>query len=166
MGRHVCFIFFFSLLLLFCSSGELNTEQIELKFSGGGGNFKLVMIQSSHRFGLAASSPNMPESILVGWGCGPAAPAPAWLRHCSQRTRQIGFRQIWLLAVDQTGWRDCIMFAVCWGSARSPGAASSQECSWGAPPPDPRWGSAPDPVGAPPQTPFSRGSGAGAPSGV
>ncbi|MCP3661053.1 MAG: hypothetical protein GY696_00935 [Gammaproteobacteria bacterium] len=25
---------------------------------GGHGNFKLVMIQSSHRFGLAASSPN------------------------------------------------------------------------------------------------------------
>ncbi len=35
---------------------------------GGGGNFKLVMIQSSHRFGFAAaSSPNLSESSLVGW---------------------------------------------------------------------------------------------------
>ncbi len=31
----------------------------------GGGNFKLVMIQSSHRFGLAASSPNLSESSLA-----------------------------------------------------------------------------------------------------
>ncbi|MCP3664275.1 MAG: hypothetical protein GY696_17585 [Gammaproteobacteria bacterium] len=33
---------------------------------GGRGNFKLVMIQSSHRFGLAASSPNLSESSLAG----------------------------------------------------------------------------------------------------
>ncbi len=33
----------------------------------GGGKFKLVMIQSIHRFGLAASSPNLSESSLAGW---------------------------------------------------------------------------------------------------
>ncbi len=33
---------------------------------GGRGNFKLVMVQSSHRFGLAASSPNLSESNLAG----------------------------------------------------------------------------------------------------
>ncbi len=33
----------------------------------GGGEIKLVMIQSSHRFGLAASSPNLSESSLAGW---------------------------------------------------------------------------------------------------
>ncbi len=32
-----------------------------------GGNFKLVMTQSSHRFDLAASSPNLSESSLAGW---------------------------------------------------------------------------------------------------
>ncbi len=59
----------------------------------GGGDFKLVMIQSSHRFGLAASSPNLSESSLAGW---------AVLRlRCTQPrtvrepTRQTGFRQIW-----------------------------------------------------------------------
>ncbi len=34
--------------------------------SKGGGDFKLAMIQSSHRFGLAGSSPNLSESSLVG----------------------------------------------------------------------------------------------------
>ncbi len=34
---------------------------------GGGGAFKLVMLQSSPRFGLAASSPNLFESSLAGW---------------------------------------------------------------------------------------------------
>ncbi len=33
----------------------------------GGGNFKLVLIQSSRRFGLAASSPNLSDSSLAGW---------------------------------------------------------------------------------------------------
>ncbi len=33
----------------------------------GGGNFKLVMIQSSHWFGIAASSLNLSESSLAGW---------------------------------------------------------------------------------------------------
>ncbi len=34
---------------------------------GVGETFKLAMIQSSHRFGLAASSPNLSESSLAGW---------------------------------------------------------------------------------------------------
>ncbi len=33
----------------------------------GGGDFKLVLIQSSHRFGLATSLPNLSESSLAGW---------------------------------------------------------------------------------------------------
>ncbi len=37
------------------------------------------------------------------------------------------------------------------GPAPNPGAALPQECSWGLRP-GPRYGSAPDPVGAPPQT--------------
>ncbi|MCP3665816.1 MAG: hypothetical protein GY696_25520, partial [Gammaproteobacteria bacterium] len=44
---------------------------------GGGGNFKLVMLQSSHRFGLAASSPNLSESSLAGW-------APVLRLRCAQ----------------------------------------------------------------------------------
>ncbi len=44
---------------------------------GGRGNFKLVMIQSSHRFGLAALSPNLSESSLAGW-------APALRLRCTQ----------------------------------------------------------------------------------
>ncbi len=43
----------------------------------GGGDFKLVMIQSSHRCGLAASSPNLSESSLAGW-------APVLRVRCAQ----------------------------------------------------------------------------------
>ncbi len=45
---------------------------------GGGGDFKLVMIQSSLRFGLAASSPNLSESSLEGviWGLAWLSPNP------------------------------------------------------------------------------------------
>ncbi len=44
---------------------EFADEHIRAVARKGGGNFKLVMIQSSHRFGLAAS---------FGWvGSGPAA---------------------------------------------------------------------------------------------
>ncbi len=43
----------------------------------GGGDFKLVMIQPSHRFGLAASSPNLSESSLAGW-------APVLRLRCAQ----------------------------------------------------------------------------------
>ncbi len=37
----------------------------------GGGGFKRIMIQSSHRYGIFAPSPNLSESSLPGW-----APAP------------------------------------------------------------------------------------------
>ncbi len=45
-------------------------EPSHITYSGvarkGGGNFMLVMIQSSHRFGLVASPPNLSESSLTG----------------------------------------------------------------------------------------------------
>ncbi len=41
------------------------------------GDFKLVMIQSSHRFRLAGSSPNLSEFSLAGW-------APALRLRCAQ----------------------------------------------------------------------------------
>ncbi len=74
----------------------------------GGGTLSECMIQSSHRFGLAASSPNLSESSLARW-----APVLGFVSltlgpfgEPSQPTRQTGFRQIWLLAVGQTGWLD------------------------------------------------------------
>ncbi len=45
----------------YCFEGRLWRSQ------DGRGDFRLVMIQSSHRFGLAASSPNLSESSLAGW---------------------------------------------------------------------------------------------------
>ncbi len=46
---------------------------------GGGGNFKLVMIQSSLRFGLAASPPNL--SIRQIWLLAARPNRLAWLNH-------------------------------------------------------------------------------------
>ncbi|MCP3664711.1 MAG: hypothetical protein GY696_19835 [Gammaproteobacteria bacterium] len=68
--------------------------------AGGGGG---VMIQSSHRFGLAASSPNLSESSLDGWapvlGFAALTLGPfGSLGEPSEPTRQTGFRQIWLVA--------------------------------------------------------------------
>ncbi len=74
-----------------------------------GANFKLVMIQSSHRFGLAASSPNLSESSLAGW-------APVLRLRCAQpRTFRARYaspksppakRQIILLAARPNRWLD------------------------------------------------------------
>ncbi len=57
----------------------------------GGGDFKLVMIQSSHRFGLAASSPNLSESSLAGWAPALAfAPLSLWPFGLATRALQTG----------------------------------------------------------------------------
>ncbi len=106
------------------------------------------MTQSRHRFGLAASSPNLSESSLAGWAAvfgfaaltlGPIGRSGS-LHEPSQLTRQTGFRQI-VGAPPQT-----------------PGGF--EECSWGLQTPA---GAPPDPAGAAAQTPFMRGCGGGSP---
>ncbi len=52
-------------LVAYFGGGDLRYVQGRSQ-EGGRGNFKLVMIQSSHRFGLAAPSPNLSESSLAG----------------------------------------------------------------------------------------------------
>ncbi len=85
-------------------------KELKSTRKGERGNFKLVMIQSSHRFGLAAPSPNLCESSLAGWAparrlrC--AQPRSGSLREPSEPTRQTGFRQIWLLAARPNRWLD------------------------------------------------------------
>ncbi len=76
-----------------------------------GGTLSLCMIQLSHRFDLAASSPNLSESILAGWaavlGFAALTLRPFGLAtRALTATRQTGFRQIWFLAAVQTGWLD------------------------------------------------------------
>ncbi len=96
--RSVTVLFITSLALADLCVGQCRSQE------GGRGNFKLVMIQSNHRFGLAASSPNLSEV-----GSGPAASLHSASgrpgSQPSEPTRQTGFRQIWLLAAG-TGWID------------------------------------------------------------
>ncbi|MCP3661058.1 MAG: hypothetical protein GY696_00960 [Gammaproteobacteria bacterium] len=68
-----------------------------------------MMIQSSHRFSLAASSPTLSESGFDQWAAvlGLAIAVylgPFRLREPSHPTRQTGFRQMWQLAADRTCW--------------------------------------------------------------
>ncbi len=55
---------------------KINKEQ-HINYVYVSGSTKLVMVQSSHRFGLAASSPNLSEFSLVGW-------APVLRLRCAQ----------------------------------------------------------------------------------
>ncbi len=59
---------------------------------GGGGKFKLVMIQSSHRFGLAASSPNLSESSLAGWALRARVASPNGPRVSAAKPRTAAHR--------------------------------------------------------------------------
>ncbi len=95
---------------------------------GGRGNFKLVMIQSNHRFGLAVSSPNLSESSLAGW-----APALLSLGPFGLATRA--------LRAHPPNWIQTNLSPR--GETKPVGFIES--------------------VGAPPQTPFRRGSGGGSP---
>ncbi len=104
--------------------------------SGGWRTLSECMVQSSHRFGFAASSPNLTEASLAGWAAvlvfaalslvpfGLAAHPPNWIQQLTQpnwihtgssrRTKSVG--------LIESGSP---------GSAPNSGAASPQKCSWG-----------------------------------
>ncbi len=98
--------------------------------SQGGGTLSLHMIQSSHRFGLSASSPNLSESCLAGWAevLGFAAPtltAQNWIQ-TNLTTRGGPIR----LALLNRLCRDM-------GLSPKPRGVFAARMQLGAPPPDP-----------------------------
>ncbi len=112
------------------------------------------MIQSSHQFGLDASSPNLSESSFVCVDCGPrlrcANPRTVWARYASPHSPPAK------PDLDKFGSSRRTKLVGLIESCTQGVGASPQECSWRLSPQTP--------AGAPPQTPFTRGSGGGAPS--
>ncbi len=68
--------------------------------------FKLVMIQSNHQFGLAASSPNLSEFSLAGWAAvlGFAALTPDRLGSPHSPHAKLDSDKLDDPTADQTGW--------------------------------------------------------------
>ncbi len=73
---------------------------------GGGGNFKLVMIHSAHRFGRAGSSPNLSESSLAGWAAVLGFAALTLVPFGLATPAKLDSDKLDDSTADETGWLD------------------------------------------------------------